>query len=88
LTFPKLDDASRDLDEARYKATEHTKSLHKQNNDFNKLQLDLSKRLHVLGLSDTSDDAVPQFQGSSEKKDRLDVAIGYLGLLQELDRLR
>lgn len=42
----------------------------------------------IITQSDTSDEAVAQFEASMEKLRRLDISKGYMELLNEVDRLR
>lgn len=42
----------------------------------------------IITQSDTSDEAVRQFEASMEKLRRLDISKGYMELLKEVDRLR
>lgn len=42
----------------------------------------------IITQSDTSDEAVRQFEASMEKLRRLDISKGYMELLNEIDRLR
>lgn len=48
----------------------------------------MDRRLLVVTQSETSDDAVRKFESSMEKLRKLDVAAGYVELLQSVDRLR
>lgn len=42
----------------------------------------------IITQSDTSDEAVAQFEARMEKLRRLDISKGYMELLNEVDRLR
>jgi RAD50-interacting protein 1 len=55
---------------------------------FNQEQADIDQRLKTITQSETSDEAVRRFETSMEKLQRLDVAKGYLSLLQEVETLR
>ena len=55
---------------------------------FQKEQQDIDARLLSVTQSETSDDAVQKFDASMDKLRKLDVAAGYLELLQEVDTLR
>lgn len=42
----------------------------------------------IITQSETSDDAVRIFESSMQKRQRLDIAKGYLSQLQEIETLR
>jgi hypothetical protein len=83
-----LEDAESDQHEARRAAEEHSTSLKQQARQFQKDQEDISRRLMIVTQSDTSDDAVRQFEASMDKLRRLDVADGYIQQLKDVDVLR
>ena len=55
---------------------------------FKRQQADIDRRLMIVTRSETSDEAAAVFAKSVEKLQRLDVATGYVQMLQEVDRLR
>lgn len=63
-------------------------ALQQQVDDFHARDDDIRRRLQILGLSETSDDAVPPIEAVWKKLDRLDETAGFIKLLQEIDRLR
>jgi hypothetical protein len=55
---------------------------------FSEQQLSIERRLKIITHSETSDEAVSQFEFGLEKLRRLDIANGYLKLLKEVETLR
>ncbi|KAL6705305.1 hypothetical protein ACN47E_007115 [Coniothyrium glycines] len=87
LLKQQLDDAQRDLDDAKLRAHHHHQALSHRADAFRRDQADIDRRLLVIAASDTSDDAVPRFDAVLDSLHRLDVATGYLGLLSHVDVL-
>ncbi|KAF2758217.1 RINT-1 family protein [Pseudovirgaria hyperparasitica] len=87
LLKSQLDHATRELEDAKKASRDHAIQLHRQSEQFNKVQDDITRRLQIVMQSETSDDAVPQFDAIFQKLQRLDVAAGYVGLLKEVDTL-
>ena len=56
--------------------------------EFQKEQDGIDRRLRIVTGSDVSDDAIRQFEQSMDKLHQLDVANGYVELLQGVDALR
>jgi hypothetical protein len=83
-----LQDAQKDLDEARQASTGHVSSVKARAQQFNQEQRDIDQRLLVVTHSDTSDDAVRRFETSMEKLRKLDIAKQYVQLLKDVDSLR
>ena len=83
-----LHDAQRDIHEAKRAAHGHNASLQERARAFRAEQADIDRRLMIITGSETSDEAVPRFEAVLDTLQRLDVASGYLGLLQEVDVLR
>lgn len=88
LTSCKLEEAERDLEEARRASREHVASVRKAAQRFDQEQGDIDRRLMVITRSETSDDAVQRFESSMDRLLRLDVASGYMQLLKQVDDLR
>ena len=87
--FPyQLQDAERELEEARQASREHVTSCHRRVQQFNKQQADIDRRLLIFTRSDTSDDAIRQFEATMDKLRNFDVATGYFELLRAVDKLR
>lgn len=55
---------------------------------FKQQQQDLDNRLMIVTQSDTSEQAVKDFETSMERLHRLEIAKGYMGTLCEVDYLR
>jgi RAD50-interacting protein 1 len=55
--------------------------------DFHRKQQDLDERLQSITGSDTSDEAVKRFESRMTKVRRLEIASGYLEVIQEVDVL-
>lgn len=55
---------------------------------FKKQQGDIDRRLAQITRSETTDDAVRQFDSAMEQLRRLDMANGYLEMLEEVENLR
>jgi len=88
LLKQQLDDAQRDLHDAKHTQHEHHAQLQAQATAFRREQHDIDRRLMVITASETSDDAVPRFEAVLGALQRLDVASGYLQLLGDVDELR
>ncbi|PIA91630.1 hypothetical protein CB0940_09579 [Cercospora beticola] len=83
-----LEDAKRDHDEATRTYESHKSSLHASVQTFQQEQSDIDLRLQIITQSDTSDDAVVTFEATMAKLRKLDMAAGYVELLNEVDRLK
>lgn len=88
LLKQQLDDAQRDLHDAKHRQHEHLAQLQDKAAAFRREQQDIDRRLLVITASETSDDAVPRFEAVLGTLQRLDVAGGYIELLREVDVLR
>lgn len=67
---------------------QHAGALEQHVHEFRERQRDIDRRLLAVTQSDTSDEAVPRFEASLDKLRRLEVADGYVKLLQDVDELR
>lgn len=88
LLRSQLDDAQRDLHGAEQTALAHHADLARRAAAFRTAQADIDRRLLVIAACETSDDAVPRFEAALDTLHRLDVASGYVELLQDVDVLR
>jgi chromosome segregation ATPase len=88
LLKQQLDDAQRDLHDAKHASHAHHAGLKTRADAFKHEQADIDRRLMVITASETSDDAVPRFEEVLDTLHRLDVATGYVELLAEVDVLR
>lgn len=84
LLKQQLDAAQRDLHDAKHTAHAHHAALQQRAGAFRHAQADIDRRLLVITASDTSDDAVPRFEAVLDTLHRLDVASGYVELLQDV----
>jgi RAD50-interacting protein 1 len=87
LTHAQLDEARADLDRATRALDDHESGIQKKAEAFQEQQSDIDRRLINITEAKTSDDAVKTFEASMAKLRRLDLATGYLQLLQEIDTL-
>lgn len=88
LLKQQLDDAQRDLTDAKHRQHDHHTQLNAAAAAFRREQHDIDRRLLVVTESETSDEAVPRFEAVLATLQRLDVASGYLELLTDVDALR
>jgi hypothetical protein len=84
----KLVEAQVALENATKASNDHADAVRKEIEAFNRQQIDIDRRLKIITQSETSDEAVRIFVSSMDKLQRLDVAKGYLSLLQEVEELR
>jgi predicted nucleic acid-binding Zn-ribbon protein len=82
LLRKQLEDAQKDLEEAHRASVDHDAALKSQVAAFEKEQQDIDRRLKDITMSDTCDVAVRRFESSMEKLHKLDVAKGYVEVLQ------
>jgi RAD50-interacting protein 1 len=83
-----LQEANSDLEKATEALHEHETSIRKKAETFEVQQADIDRGLLHITQAKTSDDAVKIFEPSMAKLRRLDVATGYLQLLQEVQSLK
>ncbi|RAR09545.1 rint-1 family protein [Stemphylium lycopersici] len=82
-----LDDAQRDLHQAKEASHAHHANLTRRADAFRHRQADIDRRLMVMTASETSDDAVPRFEQVLDTLHRLDVASAYVELLADVHEL-
>jgi RAD50-interacting protein 1 len=82
LLRKQLDDAQKDVDEARQASVDHDASLRLRVAEFEHAQEDIDRRLKSITMSDTCDVAVKRFEASMDKLHKLDVAKGYVQIVQ------
>ncbi|OKL60645.1 hypothetical protein UA08_04056 [Talaromyces atroroseus] len=87
LQRKQLLEAQEALEEATKASDDHRNAVRTQVQAFNQEQADIDQRLKTITQSETSDAAVRRFESIMEKLQRLDVAKGYLSLLQEVETL-
>jgi hypothetical protein len=83
-----LEDTRREHAAAQKAANDHAGSVKSKVKAFEDEQHDIDRRLLITTQSETSDDAVKNFESSMERLRKLDVAAGYIELLKEVDVLR
>ncbi|KAG6086544.1 hypothetical protein E4U30_008438 [Claviceps sp. LM220 group G6] len=83
-----LDDAIKELDEARRSTEDRNESLRKQIDDFNQLQASIDTRVQVSATSDAPDEAIARLQRPMKKLQSVDLAHNYLLLLRYVEKLR
>lgn len=81
-------EARQDHDRAQKASQQHAESLREKGEAFLREQTEIDRRLLVVTQSETSDEALQQFEKIMEQLRRLDVASGYVEMLQEVDTLR
>jgi hypothetical protein len=82
LLRKQLEDAQTDLEEAEHASVDHDAALKRQAAEFEKEQEVIDRRLRGITMSDTHDVAVKRFESSMDKLHKLDVAKGYVEVLQ------
>lgn len=87
LTRAQLDEANADLQKATRALDDHETGIQKMVESFQEQQSDIDQLLINITEAKTSDDAIKMFEASMAKLRRLDLATGYLQLLQEVDTL-
>lgn len=80
-------DARHNLSESRAKIDKNSGALHESAREFQRQQHDLDRRLQILAQSEVSDDATKKIESRMSKVRTLEVAHGYLELVQRADAL-
>jgi hypothetical protein len=83
-----LDDASRELDEARRSSADRTDALAAQMAEFRALQESIDVRRQLIASSDAPDDAIRRLEPPMKQLRHVDLAYRYLLLLQDVEALR
>ena len=83
-----LDDAVRELDQARRNTHHLNESLQKQIDDFNQLQASIDIRVQTTATSDAPDEAIARLQRPMNKLQSVKLAHEYLVLLKDVEQLR
>lgn len=83
-----LDDAIRELEEARDTAQDRQRSLQARIDEFNKLQDSIDVHVKVAAASDAPSEAIARLQEPMKKLQTVDMAQKYLTLLQDVEKLR
>ncbi|KAI8154237.1 hypothetical protein K4K49_007823 [Colletotrichum sp. SAR 10_70] len=83
-----LDNAVKQLDEARRTAGDRQSSLAQRIQDFQELQHSIDVRVKIAAASDAPNQAIARLQRPMKKLQTIELAQKYLVLLQDVDRLR
>ncbi|KAK3985894.1 RINT1-like protein [Cladorrhinum sp. PSN332] len=83
-----LDDATRELEEARKSAESRQTALMTQIDEFQSLQKSIDVRLEIIAQSDAPDEAIRRLEAPMKKLHKVDLAYRYLVLLQDVENLR
>lgn len=83
-----LDDAIKQLDEARRTAGDRQSSLAQRIQDFQELQHSIDICVKIAAASDAPNQAIARLQQPMKKLQTIELAQKYLNLLQDVDRLR
>ncbi|KAK0625266.1 TIP-1 family-domain-containing protein [Bombardia bombarda] len=83
-----LDDASKELDEARRSAEDRQAELVARIDEFQKLQQSIDIRLQIVAASDAPDDAIRRLELPMKQLHKVDLAHSYLVMLRDVQDLR
>jgi hypothetical protein len=83
-----LDDANKELEEARRSSAEQQDAIAKQINEFQALQRSIDVRLQIVAASDAPDEAIRRLEQPLAQLHKVELAHKYLGLLQDVEDLR
>jgi hypothetical protein len=83
-----LDDATRELDEARKSSEDRSAALVAQIDEFQTLQKSIDVRLQIIAESDAPDEAIRRLEPPMKQLHKVDLAYRYLSLLQDVEGLR
>lgn len=83
-----LEDAIKQLDEARRTAEDRQSSLAQRIQDFQDLQNSIDVRVKIAAASDAPNQAIARLQKPMKKLQTVELAQKYLVLLQDVDKLR
>ncbi|KAK5047779.1 hypothetical protein LTR84_006444 [Exophiala bonariae] len=87
LLRKQLADARENLAESRVQVDKKSSALQQSVKEFQRQQYDLDRRLQILSQSEVSDDATKKIESRMSKVRTLEVAHGYLELVQRADNL-
>ncbi|CAG9991437.1 unnamed protein product [Clonostachys byssicola] len=83
-----LDDAVKQLEEARHTAEDRKASLAARIDEFQELQESIDRREAIAAASDAPDQAIARLQAPMKKLRSVDLAQKYLLLVQDVEKLR
>lgn len=83
-----LEAADTAIHESEKAAYEHSEQLLTQAHLFQQEQIDIDRRLQAIAASEETKDAARQIQASMDRLQRLEIAKGYVELIQLVHNLR
>jgi hypothetical protein len=83
-----LDDASKELEQARMSSSERQAALARQIDEFQALQQSIDVRLQIVAASDAPDEAIRRLDQPLKQLHKVDLAHKYLLLLRDVEDLR
>ncbi|KAL7898108.1 TIP-1 family domain-containing protein [Trichoderma sp. SZMC 28014] len=83
-----LDDAAKELEEARRISDERQAALHARIAEFNELQESIDRRVQIAAASDAPSEAIARLQKPMKQLQNIELAQKYFLLLQDAERLR
>ncbi|KAK0764920.1 hypothetical protein N5P37_002392 [Trichoderma harzianum] len=83
-----LDDAVKELEEARRTADERHTALQNRISEFNELQESIDRRVQIAAASDAPSEAIARLQKPMKQLQTVELAEKYFMLLQDAERLR
>lgn len=83
-----LDDAVKDLEQARRTTEDRGDTLQIRIDEFNALQASIDERVHIAAASDAPSEAIARLQRPMQKLKAVDMAQRYLIMLQDVENLR
>lgn len=84
----KLSESRQNLAESTEASEVHASALMEQAQAFKRQQADVDRRLLIVAQSETSDDAIEQFDADIRSLQDLEVATNYVELLAHVEYLR
>ncbi|KAI8631547.1 RINT-1 family protein [Xylariaceae sp. FL1651] len=83
-----LDDAVRELEDARRAAQDHQGGLAQSIEEFEKLQQSIDVRLKIVANSTAPDEAIQRLERPMKQLHKVELAYQYVSLLQDVENLR
>ncbi|KAI8943942.1 RINT-1 family protein [Xylaria longipes] len=83
-----LDDAVRELEDARRSAQDRQGGLAQSISEFRALQQSIDARLKIVANSTAPDEAIRRLEGPMKQLHRVDLAYQYVSLLQDVENMR
>ncbi|KAI0845909.1 TIP-1 family-domain-containing protein [Daldinia vernicosa] len=83
-----LDDATRELEDARRAAQDHQGGIARSINEFNALQESIDARLKIVAESSAPDEAIRRLEQPMKQLRKVELAHQYVSLLHDVENLR